>query len=459
MSAPYQVTGVRIPSSSQPHPKPHTRWEIRHLKEHYPKQFTLFILSFIRIMDDEFKPKAASFREIAGIHGMPYVPWLGDPDEARQTTRGSWLGYCNHASILFPGWHRPYIMALEQIISDVAHGIADKFAEKKSNEVEGSEKGSDYVEESNEAEEWMDAADKLRFPFWDWTDPQTGVEGIPNIFQEAQIKLVVPQGEDDTYDNPLAFYKLDSPVEGFDNRWQPFGGKVYRDSARAYYKEWKRTFRNPYSRVNTVDNYAGINAILKDKNSERRGTWANLTNDVAGTFAFPLNIPPDRVANAWDEFSNTTFQSAHQDPLDPKKITSPYVRNATPLEQSHNTVHLVVGGVGHMVCITITQRAFDPIFFLHHCNIDRLLAFWEHIYPNYVAGTEGYLNPDGITRTSFTQSGGTWVEKNNQEVNDASPLLPFRNSKYSYWTAQLGHSLKYHSNYDGRPTALYNKCM
>ncbi|KEP47738.1 tyrosinase tyrosinase: common central domain protein [Rhizoctonia solani 123E] len=457
MSAPYQVTGVRIPSSSQPHPKPHTRWEIRHLKEHYPKQFTLFILSFIRIMDDEFKPKAASFREIAGIHGMPYVPWLGDPDEARQTTRGSWLGYCNHASILFPGWHRPYIMALEQIISDVAHGIADKFAEK-SNEAEGSEKGSDYVE-SNEAEEWMDAADKLRFPFWDWTDPQTGVEGIPNIFQEAQIKLVVPQGGDDTYDNPLAFYKLDSPVEGFDNRWQPFGGKVYRDSARAYYKEWKRTFRNPYSRVNTVDNYAGINAILKDKNSERRGTWANLTNDVAGTFAFPLNIPPDRVANAWDEFSNTTFQSAHQDPLDPKKITSPYVWNATPLEQSHNTVHLVVGGVGHMVRIAITQWAFDPIFFLHHCNVDRLLAFWEHIYPDYVGGTQGYLNPDGITRTPFTQSGGTWVELNNQEVNDTSPLWPFRNLGYDYWTSQYGHSLNYYSNHDGQPTALYNKCM
>ncbi|CAE6476118.1 unnamed protein product [Rhizoctonia solani] len=324
MSAPYLVTGAVIPSSLKPHLEPPTRWEIRHLEMCYSKQFTLFILSFLQIMDDKFQPKAASFREIAGIHGMPYVPWLGDPDEARQTTRGSWLGYCNHASILFPGWHRPYVMVLEQIISDVAHGIASRFAEK----------------DPDEAEAWTVAADILRFPFWDWTDPSTGVEGIPEIFQKEQLELDVPPGEPTTYKNPLAYYELNRPVDGFDNRWQPFGGKV------------------------TIDK------------------WNKADNDTAG---------------------------------------------------------------------------FDPIFFLHHCNVDRLLAFWEHIYPDYVAGTGGYLNPDGITRTPFTQSGGTWVEKNNQEVNDASPLWPFRNLGYDYWTTQYGHSLNYYSDYDGQPTVLYNK--
>ena len=27
--------------------------------------------------------------------------------------------------------------------------------------------------------------------------------------------------------------------------------------------------------------------------------------------------------------------------------------------------------------------AFDPIFFLHHCNVDRIYAFWEYVYPEY----------------------------------------------------------------------------
>lgn len=28
-------------------------------------------------------------------------------------------------------------------------------------------------------------------------------------------------------------------------------------------------------------------------------------------------------------------------------------------------------------------EGFDPIFYLHHCNVDRLYAFWEYVYPNY----------------------------------------------------------------------------
>ncbi|EUC55883.1 tyrosinase tyrosinase: common central domain protein, partial [Rhizoctonia solani AG-3 Rhs1AP] len=339
-------------------------------------------------MSDEFHPKAASFREIAGIHGMPYVPWPGDPDEARQTTRGSWLGYCNHASILFPSWHRPYIMVLEQIISDVAHGIASEFAERELHQAESraedsAEEDMDEVEDvemSNKAEEWIDAADNLRFPFWDWTDSRTGVEGIPEIFQKEQIDLVVPQGERTTFNNPLAYYKFNHPVDGFDNRWQPFGGKVYKDSARAYYREWNCTFRNPYSRVNTADNYAGIKEVLIDKDPNRRGTWANLTNDVAGMFAFPLNIPAKLFANA-----------------------PPIIRENLQLNNEQ----------------------------------EALIALWLFELP--------------------FGSGGTWVEKNNQEVNDAYPLWPFRNSGYDYWTAQYGHSLNYYSDYDGQPTALYNK--
>lgn len=37
---------------------------------------------------------------------------------------------------------------------------------------------------------------------------------------------------------------------------------------------------------------------------------------------------------------------------------------------------------------------FDPIFYLHHANIDRILALWEYIYPNYWMG-EGYRDKEG----------------------------------------------------------------
>lgn len=106
------------------------------------------------------------------------------------------------------------------------------------------------------------------------------------------------------------------------------------------------------------------------------------------------------------------------------------------IEQPHNTVHLVVGGsggdmvsfskevIGHKQCIVLfllhprwttimlvilllhacsyedlysfsRHLAFDPIFFLHHCNVDRILALWEHVYPLYWIGTKGYETPSG----------------------------------------------------------------
>jgi len=46
-----------------------------------------------------------------------------------------------------------------------------------------------------------------------------------------------------------------------------------------------------------------------------------------------------------------------------------------PLETPHNTLHDVIGGdSGNMGDITIS--AFDPIFWLHHCNMDRHFYTW-----------------------------------------------------------------------------------
>ncbi|KAG8791694.1 hypothetical protein FRC12_008392 [Ceratobasidium sp. 428] len=84
---------------------------------------------------------------------------------------------------------------------------------------------------------------------------------------------------------------------------------------------------------------------------------------------------------------------------------------------------------------------FDPIFFLHHCNVDRILSFWEHIYPDYTAGTKGYLDVDGITRVPFTQANGTFIETSTQTVDSNTPLMPFRKSDYTYWNSDDTHSL------------------
>ena len=53
---------------------------------------------------------ACSYFQLAGIHGMPYVPWNG---HASQKSAGTFGGYCVHRTSLFPTWHRFHTLAFE----------------------------------------------------------------------------------------------------------------------------------------------------------------------------------------------------------------------------------------------------------------------------------------------------------------------------------------------------------
>ena len=88
------------------------------------------------------------------------------------------------------------------------------------------------------------------------------------------------------------------------------------------------------------------------------------------------------------------------------------VSTYTPLETPHNSVHDIVGGTGgNMSDISIS--AFDPIFWLHHCNMDR------HFYSWLSANTDGFKRPLGPEQFTKTVS--------------ASTLAPFFH-KYPYST-------------------------
>jgi tyrosinase len=48
-----------------------------------------------------------SYYQIAGIHGQPILPW-NDATRDKDVT-----GYCTHSSVLFPTWHRAYMLLFE----------------------------------------------------------------------------------------------------------------------------------------------------------------------------------------------------------------------------------------------------------------------------------------------------------------------------------------------------------
>jgi hypothetical protein len=94
--------------------------------------------------------------------------------------------------------------------------------------------------------------------------------------------------------------------------------------------------------------------------------------------------------------------------------------------QPHNIMHVVIGGTNGLMTDPNTA-ALDPIFWLHHANIDRLWETWR---------IQGNSNPGTLTwtRRSFRlrNESGAAVRMRVGEVNDARAQLD-----YTYDT--LGH--------------------
>jgi tyrosinase len=82
------------------------------------------------------------------------------------------------------------------------------------------------------------------------------------------------------------------------------------------------------------------------------------------------------------------------------------------------------------------RLGFDPMFWLHHCNVDRLYAFWEYVYPDYWMG-KGYYPENDATKPliNFVEGGGTYDIPENAPITESTGLTPFRKSETEYWTS------------------------
>ncbi|MCJ1363187.1 hypothetical protein MMC16_002294 [Acarospora aff. strigata] len=80
---------------------------------------------------------------------------------------------------------------------------------------------------------------------------------------------------------------------------------------------------------------------------------------------------------------------------------------------------LLVNVGGDMVAVA--RSAFDPIFWLHHCNIDRLMAMYQASHP-------------GVALTPRTRS-QTFALGGDGPDDLSTPLYPFRRSNGVEWTS------------------------
>ncbi|KAJ2932061.1 hypothetical protein H1R20_g5021, partial [Candolleomyces eurysporus] len=393
MSQPYKITGLH---------GVYPRLEIRKLFED-DIQFTLFIYALHAIKQPDYRPKPARFQDIGGIHGLPYERWSGDPDAPDALPEGIWGGYCNHQCknlSLTRYTVKTYYIATgyQQSVGEAAIRLARRWTED-----------TEHVSE-DVRKTWTESAKRLRFPYWDWTDKSTETEGLPDVLKPQVFQYTLPDGTlSDPIENPLAFHDFGSvQPDGFED--EIFQTSMARGGAMSFFKSWSRTYRWPSSKVNPIEDYVKINKILRGS-AETRGSAKQLREQIGRLFCYPA--PGETVEHQrpsiWDEFSNTLFK--------PGKA---------------GWDGFGCGGLGAMA--NNDYAGYDPIFYLHHCNIDRILAFWEYTYHKYWVGM-GYYKKDGDGEViPFTQPEGTWDEKNNAPINQKTGLQPFRTETGEYWT-------------------------
>ena len=97
-------------------------------------------------------------------------------------------------------------------------------------------------------------------------------------------------------------------------------------------------------------------------------------------------------------------------------------------EETHGWIHFNVGNgnsgaiSGHMW--PLQYSAFEPLFWLHHANVDRLWALWQAVHPGV------QLQPS----TVHLNAGNFWLAAG-QTVDGDTPLPPFYDTPSTFWTS------------------------
>lgn len=333
-----------------------------------------------------------SFFKIGGYHGEPFRG-------AGWGANAYWGGYCNHGNVLFPTWHRVYLLELEHALRSI-EGCAD-----------------------------------VTLPYWDEVSKETF--GLPTVFTTPRYEF----DDGKSIDNPLYSYTLRrdivdhrSPIPdanyskpaGYRTVRYPLSGLVGTEADRAKTEEHNRPYlADPDTATSllnqNVHTWLTDHPVIGGKPIARLGM-------VRQQYADCLKAPNYTV------FSNTTSRTEWNDHHSPRVVS---------LESPHNAIHLAIGGFdvpnnpsfspipGANGDMGENETAsFDPIFYFHHCFID--LVFWrwqeKHDATKKLEIIHGYPGTNSVDSQGPTPgvAPNAWLDEN-------SPLDPFRKADGSPW--------------------------
>ncbi|ODM17575.1 hypothetical protein SI65_07250 [Aspergillus cristatus] len=399
-------------------------------------QLTLFVEALAIVQALPFEDVRSWFR-IAGIHSQPWVAWdnASPPKGPKEVPKDRMPGYCVHNDYTFPTWHRVYVTLLEQVLYEAMNEFIDKNVPDQWK-----------TEWQNEAKQW-------RLPYWDFArfanKPEVEVpEGavgelrLPILLVKPNIEIHSASKnkttvETKTVANP--FYKYTAPkVMG--KLDDPY--KIQTETRTKTDQNGKSTsWTIPWDKCISTTKYGLLEGYHVDIWADGGQNWLR-SNLALNEHAWnPQPAKPQQTVQfmtwkllqqnggptSWTAFSSTRYCRSHDEK--PEYWLS--------LEMIHNNIHAFVGGsqfirpdekhmklwgMGHMASPLVA--AFDPIFFIYHCNIDRLTAIWQFLNP-----TKWF---DGDSASALNNNLLPFSKDDKHEIYKSEDVKDWRKLGYDY---------------------------
>ncbi|MCJ1266573.1 hypothetical protein MMC22_006458, partial [Lobaria immixta] len=306
-------------------------------------QVQLFILALKHFQEMDPLDRLSYF-QIAGIHGQPFVSW----DESTKPEIPN-KGYCTHANILFPCWHRPYVLLYEQRIHEImTQVIIPKYPR-------------------HNQEQLTHAANTWRLPYWDWAVLKFDARrrptyNIPKIVRMKRIRLKGPEGFT-CVDNPM--YRFSMPGG------QSMGAYGITPIKEIPFDQCVATSRCASYPLDPSVCIPGVEDHDQIADNLQKHPWDEGKVDGGVLSESVYRLFTKEYFSNYKAFATTQFE--------PKQQLLDYLS----CEGIHNNIHDWIGGFGcfggHMSFPPVA--AFDPIFWIHHCNVDRQFAIWQTLNP------------------------------------------------------------------------------
>ncbi|KAI0451980.1 tyrosinase [Xylaria acuta] len=388
----YPITGIKDgwgPGGKVPVRRDFDEWSTS--KDPTDKtQFILYLLALKRLQAVD-PANRDSYFQIAGIHGYPYSPW--DEPSTTQKEIGR-KGYCVHASVLFPPFHRPYMLLYEQRLYEImVNEIIPKYPAYK--------------------DKYLEAARTWRHPFWDWAkNPR-----VPDMCRYKTIGITFGGEPKVEIANPLYQFRMPNdkkmkvygvgPVVNFDGG-DPFEYGECIATSRCPTDEERG---DPDKWANGVVHDETADGLLAEHSSITEMSYGSAAELVYRLLTYPMD---------YDHFATL----ARDENMTSVTASTTKVTNDINIEFIHNNIHYWVGGNGgHMSQIPVAT--FDPTFWLHHCNIDRLFAIWQS------------LNPGKWFETDIQRYFDQKIVGSGTLITNETPLRPFhKDTTGTYWTPE-----------------------